>query len=80
LNSNDLQHGMSRFYVSRRVELLGVCALYEGDQETFKHYENELTELEYAPKKCGLGDNNVLNIIKIRQNWDRLKDKLEVAC
>ena len=79
INSNDLQRGMSKFYVSRKVELLGICALYEGDEETFTAYEKQLEELEYAPKKCGLGDNNVLNIIRIRQNWQKLKSQLATA-
>ena len=79
LNSDDLKHGMSQFYVSRRLELLGICALYEDDVNTFATCEKELEELEYAPRKCGCGDNNVLNIIKIRKHWKLLKSELSVA-
>ena len=74
-----MSHGMSQFYVSRKLELLGICALYEGDEETFTAYEKELEELEYAPRKCGCGDNNVLNIIRIRNNWQKIKAGLATA-
>ena len=79
LNAENMRHGMSQFYVSRKLELLGICALYEGDEETFSTYEKELEELEYAPRKCGCGDNNVLNIIRIRNNWQKIKAGLATA-
>ena len=79
LNSEAMKHGMSQFYVSRKLELLGICALYEGDEETFAAYEKQLEELEYAPRKCGCGDNSVLNIIRIRQHWKELRNQLATA-
>lgn len=75
LMSDIMKHGMNQFYVTRRLELLGICAIMEQDRKTFAEYEKELVQLKSAKQKCGCGDNTTQNIAKVEKNWEYLKPK-----
>lgn len=63
---------MAQFYVARRVELLGVASLLEGDMEEYDKYVNELAVPVHT--RCGISDVNRESVLRIQANWKRIKD------
>lgn len=78
LNAEGMKHGMNQFYPTRRIELLGICAIMDRDEEAFKNCEKELEELSRAKRKCGCADNTQQKIKEVRVNWKYLQEKFEI--